>query len=143
MAQEVFVVAYDGTDLHPVDFAISRAAREGARLLIVHVLEWSPYSFLTTEELAERHKLRQQELARADQSIMTPILKRARGAGATADGELRYGNIVDCLCSIAKEKDASMIFVGRSSSLSTRLFGSVASGLAQCASVPTVIVPCE
>ncbi len=141
MAQEVFVVAYDGTDSHPVDFAIDRAAREDARLLIVHVLEWSPYSFLTPEELAERHKLRQQELARAEVSIMNPILEKARGAGATADGELRYGNIVDSLCSLTKEKGASMIFVGRSSSLSTRLFGSVASGVVQCATVPTVVVP--
>jgi len=141
MPQDVFVVAYDGTDQHAVDFAVERAIRENAQLVIVHILEWSPYTFLTTEELAERHKARQQELARAEEAVMKPVLERVRRAGATADGELRYGSAVDILCSIAKEKGAAMIIVGRSSSLSTRVFGSVASGVAQCATVPTVIVP--
>jgi len=141
MAQEVFVVAYDGTDQHVVDFAVDRALKEDAQLLIVHVLEWSPYSFLTTEELAERHKTRQQELTRANETIMKPILEKARQAGARVDGDVRYGHVVDVICSIAKERSATMIFVGRSSSLSTRVFGSAASGLAQSAPVPTVIVP--
>ena len=141
MAQEVFVVAYDGTDEQVVDFAVDRAMKEGAQLLIVHVLEWSPYSFLTTEELVERHKTRKQEMTRANETIMKPILEKARQAGATVDGEVRYGHVVDIICSIAEEKSAAMIFVGRSSSLSTRVFGSAASGLAQSAPVPTVIVP--
>jgi len=141
MAQEVFIVAYDGRDLQVVEFAVDRAIKEGARLLIVHVLEWSPYSFLTTEELVERHKTRQQELTRANEMIMKPILEKVRQAGAAADGDVRYGHVVDIICTIAKEKTAAMIFVGRSSSLSTRVFGSAASGLAQSAPVPTVIVP--
>jgi nucleotide-binding universal stress UspA family protein len=141
MAREVFIVAYDGRDLQVVEFAVDRAIKEGARLLIVHVLEWSPYSFLTTEELVERHKTRQQELTRANEMIMKPILEKVRQAGATADGDVRYGHVVDIICTIAKEKTAAMIFVGRSSSLSTRVFGSAASGLAQSAPVPTVIVP--
>ena len=141
MAQEVFIVAYDGRDLQVVEFAVDRAIKVGARLLIVHVLEWSPYSFLTTEELVERHKTRQQELTRANEIIMKPILEKVRQAGATADGDVRYGHVVDIICTIAKEKSAAMIFVGRSSSLSTRVFGSAASGLAQSAPVPTVIVP--
>lgn len=141
MAQEVFIVAYDGRDLQVVEFAVDRAIKEGARLLIVHVLEWSPYSFLTTEELVERHKTRQQELTRANEMIMNPMLEKVRQAGATADGDVRYGHVVDIICTIANETSAAMIFVGRSSSLSTRVFGSAASGLAQSAPVPTVIVP--
>jgi len=139
--QDVFLVAYDGRDQHPVDFAVARALKENARLVIVHVLEWSPYSFLTTVELAERHKTRQQELARAEESLMKPILAKVRAAGATAEGEMRYGDVIELICGIAKEKSAAMIFVGRSSSLSTRVFGSVASGVAQCAVVPVVFVP--
>jgi nucleotide-binding universal stress UspA family protein len=141
MEQEVFLVAYDGRDQHPVDFAVGRALMANARLVIVHVLEWSPYSFLTTAELAERHKTRQQELERAEESLMNPILAKVRAGGATAEGELRYGDVVDLICGLAKEKGAAMIFVGRSSSLSTRVFGSVASGVAQCAAIPVVFVP--
>lgn len=141
MAQEIFVVGFDGTDQHPVDFAVDRAAKCNAQLLIVHVLEWSPYSFLTTQELVERHKSREQELARAEQAIVKPILEKARSAGITADCELRYGHVSDILCSIAREKGAAMIFVGRSSRLSQRVFGSETSGVIQCAAVPVVIVP--
>jgi nucleotide-binding universal stress UspA family protein len=141
MAQDVFVVAYDGTDQHPVDSAVDRATKENARLLIVHILEWSAYSFLTNEELAQRHQKRQQELVRAEEVILNPILEKVRVSGVTADGEVHYGNVVDLLCSIGKEANAAMIFVGRSSSLSARVFGSVATGVVQCATVPTVIVP--
>jgi len=141
MEQDVFLVAYDGRDQHPVDFAVSRALKENARLLVVHVIEWSPYSFLTTAELAERHKKRQQELERAEEQLMKPILEKVRGAGVTAEGCLRYGHVADLICDLAKEKGTAMIFVGRSSSLSTRVFGSVASGVAQCAPVPVVMVP--
>jgi nucleotide-binding universal stress UspA family protein len=141
MEQDVFLVAYDGRDQHPVDFAVARALKQNARLLIAHILEWSPYSFLTTAELAERHKTREQELARAEEQLMRPILAKVRGAGATAEGELRYGDVIDLICALAKEKSAAMIFVGRSSSLSNRVFGSVTSGVAQCAPVPVVIVP--
>lgn len=141
MTQDVFVVGFDGTDQHPVNFALDRAAKSGARVLIVHVLEWSPYSFLTTQELAERHKAREQELTRARQVVMQPMIEKAQAAGVSADGDVRYGHVADILCAIAKDKGAAMIFVGRSSSLSQRIFGSSASGVVQCAPVPVVIVP--
>ena len=141
MAQDVFVVAYDGKDRHPIDFALTRAKKEGAKIHIVHVLEWSPYSFLTPEELAQRHKVRQEELTRAETAVMTPVLADARANGADATGEIRHGNAVDVLGAIAKETGAALIVAGRSSRLSSRVFGSVASGLAQMAPVPVVIVP--
>lgn len=141
MAQDVFVVGFDGTDLDPVDFAIERAAKAGAHLLIAHVLEWSPYSFLTTQELSERHKAREQEMTRAREVVLKPMIEKAQAAGVTAAGEVRYGHVADILCAIARDKAATMIFVGRSSSLSQRVFGSATSGVVQCASVPVVIVP--
>ena len=141
MARETFVVAYDGHDRAVVEAAARLAGACSARLHIVHVLEWSPYSFLTPEELAERHKVREQELSRANSAVLQPILESVRRTGADADGEIRHGRVVDLVCAVARERAATLIFAGRSSSLSERVFGSVASGLAQCAPVPTVIVP--
>jgi nucleotide-binding universal stress UspA family protein len=141
MAQEVFIVAYDGKDRHPIDFALTRAKKEGAKIHIVHVLEWSPYSFLTPDELAQRHRVRQEELSRAETAVMTPMLADVRANGADATGEIRHGNAVDVLSAIAKETGAALIVAGRSSRLSSRVFGSVASGLAQMAPMPVVIVP--
>lgn len=140
-----FVVGYDGSaaSRRALDFAIDRAAAQGGSVVIAHVLEWSPYSFLTPTELEERHKRRGEELARAQSALMDPIIAEVSGKGADIDGTIKYGKIVDVLCDIASESGASQIFVGRDgeSSLSSRVFGSVASSLAQCAPVPCTIVP--
>jgi nucleotide-binding universal stress UspA family protein len=144
VSQETFVVAYEGEDGKAVlDYAIARAKKDGAQLLIVHILEWSPYKFLTPEELAERHKRRKEELKRAEDAVIAPALAAAQAEGVEATAALRYGNVVDLIVEIAKGASASLIVVGRSgaSGLSARVFGSVPIGLAQIAPVPTVIVP--
>ncbi|WP_010140571.1 universal stress protein [Oceanicola sp. S124] len=145
MSQELFVVAYEGDDDSGslLDYAIARATKEGAALHIVHVLEWSPYSFLTPQEVEERHARRKEELARAKSAIIDPAVEKASAAGVTATGEMRYGQVVELIAEIARTKSAAMIFVGRSgsNSVAARVFGSVPLGLAQIAPVPTVIVP--
>ncbi|MCR8549610.1 universal stress protein [Salipiger sp. P9] len=145
MSSEIFVVAYEGAPDDPgvLDYAITRAKAEDARLLLVHILEWSPYSFLTPQELEERHGRRKQELARAREVVMAPALQKAEAAGVTADGVIRYGQVVELIVEEAKKAEASVIFVGRSgsNSMAARVFGSVPLGLAQIAPVPTVIVP--
>lgn len=145
MTQEVFVVAYEGDDDSGtlLEYAIERARKEDAALHIVHVLEWSPYSFLTPQEVEERHSRRKEELARAKAVIIDPAVVKASDAGLSATGEIRYGQVVELIAEIARQKSAAMIFVGRSgsNSISARVFGSVPLGLAQIAPVPTVIVP--
>lgn len=140
-----FVVGYDGSKAsrRALDFAIERAAAQGGSVMIAHVLEWSPYSFLTPTELEERHARRNEELARAEAALMAPIIKEMSGKGADVDSAIKYGKIADTLCSIADECSATQIIVGRDgeSSLSSRVFGSVASTLAQSAPVPCTIVP--
>lgn len=56
MTMETFVVTHDGHDRHVIDAALKRGAKEVAVLHFVHLIKWTPYSFLTLEELAERHK---------------------------------------------------------------------------------------
>lgn len=141
---EIHVVAYEGEHGRSVlDYAVARAKRDGAKLLIVHILEWSPYQFLTREELAERHKRRREELSRAEAAVIAPALAAARAAGVEAESALRYGNVVDLVVEIAKDAGASLIFVGRSgaSGFGARIFGSVPIGVAQISPIPTVIVP--
>lgn len=144
MSEEIYVVAYDGDDQSVLDFAISRAKRNGASLHLIHVLEWSPYSFLTPQELEERHKRRQEEMARAESVVMAPAIDRAKEAGVEpVSGELRYGSVPELVSEIAAQKQATFLYVGRSgnSSLSARVFGSVPIALAQISTVPVVIVP--
>lgn len=140
-----FVVGYDGSNAshRAVQFAVERAAAQGGSVLIAHVLEWSPYSFLTPTELEERHKRRNEELERAKSVIMDPILKEMQDKGVELESEIKYGKVVDVLCDIATQSEASQIFIGRDgeSGISARVFGSVASALVQCAPVPCTIVP--
>ncbi|ANT60201.1 universal stress protein [Salipiger sp. CCB-MM3] len=145
MATETFVVAYENKegDDGLLDYAIARAKKDNAALLLVHILEWSPYKFLTPQELEERHGRRKEELKRAQEVILDPAMAKVKDAGLEVDCRIRYGSVVELVAEIATEAEASMIIVGRSGtqSMTARIFGSVPLGLAQIATVPTVIVP--
>ena len=47
-----------------LQFAITHPKLAGASVILGHFLEWSHYSFITPEELEERHQRRQEELER-------------------------------------------------------------------------------
>lgn len=142
--KQTWVVGYDGSPSS--QRAIAHAAKEakthGVRLLLAHVLEWSPYSFLTAEELAERHKRRGQELGRA-REVVQPAVDKLKADGVDAACEVRYGHVGEMLCEIAAEAGATQIVVGRTggSALANRLLGSLALTLVQAAPVPVTIVP--
>ncbi len=140
-----FVVAYDGSDAarRALDHAVALALGSGAEIVLAHVLEWSPYSFLTAEELAERHKRRNEELERARTAVVAPALKVVTASGLTVETDIRYGHVAETLVAIAEEAGAAQIIIGRTgqSTMVSRLFGSVAGTLAQIAPVPVTIVP--
>lgn len=140
-----FVVGYDGSEAaqRALDFAVNRAQAQGATVVVAHVLEWSPYSFLTPTELEERHKRRKEELERAEKVIIEPVRARLEADGIPVETVVRYGHIADTLCDIAEKQGAAQLFVGRDghSALSSRVFGSVAGSLVQASPVPCTIVP--
>lgn len=142
---DILVVGYDDSPAgqRALDFAAEAARRSGTALLVAHVLEWSPYSFLTPQELEERHKRREAELARAHEAIVAPALKRLADGSIEAHGEIRYGHVAETLIAIANEKGATQIVIGRTGEggIAARVFGSVAGNLAQAAPVPCTIVP--
>ena len=139
------VVGFDDSDSakSALEFAAGVAKAQGCALIVVHVLEWSPYSFLTPEELEERHKRRKEELERAESALIAPVMKRLEDQGVRASSMLKYGHIAETLCDIVEKEGASHVVIGRTghSSLSSRLFGSVAGSLAQASPVPVTIVP--
>lgn len=141
---DIFVIGFDGTEQsrRAVNFAANRAKLSGAQLHLVHVLEWSPYSFHTPEELAERHGRREQELERAN-AMVEPVVTELNNSGVKTTCEVRHGHAGDLLCNIATEKKATQIFIGRTgdSAFAQRLLGGLAITLAQVAPVPVVIVP--
>ena len=144
MAEKI-VVGFDGSGSarRALDFAADQARAIGATLVIAHILEWSPYSFLTPTELEERHKRRNDELERAETALISPVAKTLRDSGVSVETELKYGHIAETLCKVAATHQAVQIVIGRTghSNMAARLFGSVAGTLAQVAPAPVTIVP--
>ena len=144
MSTHPILVGFDGTDAsqRAIDFAADRAAEEGCPVHVVHILEWSPYSFLTPQELEERHKRRNEELARAEE-MLAPAVKSLTDKGLSVTSEVRHGHAGELLCEIAKDKSASQIVISRKggSVLGQRLLGSLALTLIQASPIAVTVVP--
>ncbi len=142
---ETYMIAFDGSapSHNALKFGAKIASASGGRLVLAHVLEWSPYSFLTAEELEQRHKRREEEKGRAEQVILKPVKDRLTGDGLEVETVVRYGHAAEVICDLAREMKATQLIVGRtgSSAIQARLFGSVSASLAQMSPVPCTIVP--
>ena len=87
---------------------------------------------------------REEEIKRAKEQIIDPIVAEFLEQGINAEGIVRHGHAADTLSALAKEYEATNIMIGRqggSSRIKTQLFGSVASTLVQIAEVPVTVVP--
>lgn len=145
MAQ-TYLVGIDGSagSRKAAEFAKSRAEASGARLLVVFVIEWSPYTFNTPEENEQRHRERQREIEQARTQVLEPLLAELRsGSAVEIEAMIRHGHPAEVLSAVAQDEGATQIIVGRlgRSKLRTLLFGSVTSNLVQMSPVPVTVVP--
>lgn len=144
MPKPVLVVGFDGSEpgRRALDFCAEHAALLKARVHVVLVIEWSPYSFLTPEELDERSKQRKVEVERAEK-VLAPVVKQLGEKGIEATHEVRYGHAGEVLCEIAEKQKASSIVIGRTggSGFTQRLLGGLAMTLVQASPVPVIVVP--
>ncbi len=142
---KAFIVAVDGSpgSDRALQVAIDLAKQTGVELTLAHVIEWSPFSFHTPDELAERHKRREEELERAKDAILGPSEAVVKSAGLACKTTVLHGHPAETLTKIAEDNEASQIFIGRKgqSKMGSLLFGSVAGSLIQISSVPVTVVP--
>jgi len=140
-----FLVGVDCSECgnRALDYATERAAVKGAKLIVVHIIEWSPFQFSTPQENEVRHKRREEELSRAYAEIVNPLVASLRDRGIDAEGLVRHGHAAATLDKLARELDVSNIIIGHhgASRLKSQLFGSVASALVQIADRPVTVVP--
>ncbi len=138
------VVGLDGssTGERATAFAQDLAEKIGScELILVYVIEWSPFSFQTPEENAERHKRREEEIGAAQSRVVGPTVERLKGSKVPVRGVVRHGHVAETLDQIAKEEGASQIVVARSTESGVmRLFGSSTANLVMHASVPVTVV---
>ncbi len=140
-----FLLAVDGSEpaARAAEFAKMRAKAGKARIVVAYVIEWSPYSFNTPEENEERHKRREEEIAKAKSQVLDPLVASLQGEGLEVEGVVRHGNVSEVLSELASENGACQIFIGRRglSKVKAMLFGSVAGTLVQISPVPVTVVP--
>lgn len=126
-----------------LDFAKNLASKtDNCELIVVYVVEWSPFSFQTAEENAERHKRREQEIQTAQERVLKPAVDSLTKDGLTARAIVRHGDVADTMDDIAHKEGASQIIVARSSAggLTKRIFGSSTANLVMNARVPVTVV---
>jgi len=141
----VLLVAVDGSECgeRAVEYAAERARKSGAKLYVAYIIEWSPFTFSTALENAERHKRREEEIQRAHSEVVDPVVDRLKSEGLDAEGIVRHGHVADTLNALAKSKGAVNIVLGRqgTSKLKSHVFGSVGSRLVQSAECAVTVVP--
>lgn len=146
MSQTTLIVGLDGSDAgnRALEFAKSRARLMGdCRIMLVYVIEWSPFSFQTPEENEMRHARREEELNLAHERVLDPAVKATEAEGFTVEGVVRHGDVAEILERLAKKHGASQIVVGRMGerNMKERLFGGVTGRLVAASSVPITIIP--
>lgn len=112
-------------------------------IVLAYVIEWSPYSFNTPEENAERHKRRESEISRAKAGVIAPVKKQLEEAGFQVEAVVRHGPPAETLINLAHEYKVAEITFGRrgQTGIKSLLFGSVAGSLIQTSDIPIVVVP--
>lgn len=142
---KTMLVGIDGSQpgMRAAEFAAEVASSQNADLLVVYVIQWSPFTFNTPEENESRHRRREEEIELARAKVMAPLLESLGKAGCPVDGVVRHGRPAEIINHLADEKNAAQIFIGRTgaSGLKNLLFGSVAGHLVQTASIPVTIIP--
>ena len=142
---ETIVVGLDGHESgqRALEYGLRLAKLiDNCELIILYVIEWSPYSFQTPEENAERHKRREEEIATALDRVINPALDGLKKEGVHASGIVRHGDVADTLNAVAGENKADQIIVGRTSEggFTKRIFGSSTTNLVMSADVPVTVI---
>ncbi len=139
------IVGLDGTGSgeRAVAYAKKLANLIGdSELLLVYVIEWSPYTFQTPEENEKRHKRREEEIQMAMKRIINPAISSLQSDGIAARGIVKHGDVADLLNKVAVKEAADQIVVARSSEsgVKSRVFGTSTANLVMHASVPVTVV---
>lgn len=146
MSETTLIVGLDGSEAgtRALDFAKARAKLIGeCRIVLVYVIEWSPFSFQTAEENEKRHARREEELQLAHERVVDPAVKKSEAEGCTVEGVVLHGDVADILEGLAKKRGAAQIIVGRMGerNMKERLFGGVTGRLVAASSVPITVIP--
>ena len=98
---------------------------------------------MTAEELEQRHRRRADEMERAREHFLQPLVKSYTDSGIEFSVDVSYGGVAESLLNVIKKQKGTQLFLGRkgTNDISRLIFGSVASTMAQVSPVPCSVVP--
>lgn len=139
------LVGIDGTEAggRAVEFARKLSGLIGeCEVVLLFVIEWSPFTFQTAEENAQRHKRREEEIGAALSRVVEPTVDTLKAADVACRGLVRHGDVADLLNRVAEEEGAQQIVVARTSEagIASRVFGSSTANLVMSSKVPVTVV---
>jgi nucleotide-binding universal stress UspA family protein len=140
----IYLVGVDGSNCsaRAVEYVTERALENKGKVLVAHVIEWSPFTFSTPEENETRHLRREQELERAREQVVGPVLAQLHAAGVDAEGLVAHGHVAQTLVRLGRKHHVTCLVIGRKgASRLAQLFGSVASQVVQLGDRPVIVVP--
>jgi nucleotide-binding universal stress UspA family protein len=144
MANKI-LVALDGSDgsKRALNAAAEHAKLTSSDLVLAYVIDWSPSSFHTPQELEERHIRRESEIQRANDSVLNPEIAALEAEGLNVETVVHHGKIAETLLDLGEQHGISQIYIGRrgESRMHAMIFGSVSAALVQTSSVPVTVVP--
>jgi nucleotide-binding universal stress UspA family protein len=139
------LVAIDGSDggKRALEAAVNQAKLTQSGLVLTYIIDWTPYSFHTPEELAERKQRRDSDIQSANDLIINPEVERLKDSGLEVETVVRHGKIAEALNEIATEHQASQVYIGKlgESRMRSMIFGSVTAALIQTSTLPVTVVP--
>ena len=94
MANKI-LVALDGSEgsKRALNAAAQHAKLTSSDLVLAYVIDWSPYSFHTPQELEERHQRRESEIQRANDSVLNPEIAALEAEGINVETVVHHGKI--------------------------------------------------
>ena len=145
MTRQKIVLGFDGSDGSNAALAeaIELAGSLDCDLAIVHVIDWSPYEFRTSQENEIQARVKQEQIRSDREALFPAALEQATAAGVSAEARVRYGHPAGLLAEIARTENARCIVIGKrgKSRLRRMVVGGVASAVVQEASCPVLVVP--
>ncbi len=142
---EVVIVGVDGSEAgtRAAHFAANHIGEADASIVVAYVVPWSPYSIQTAEENERRRVTKEEETRSAQEHIVDPLVAELRDKGVSVEGLVRHGHPAETLCTLAGERGALHVVVGRrgQSKVKTMLFGSTPGNLIQISPIPVTVVP--
>jgi nucleotide-binding universal stress UspA family protein len=140
-----YLVGVDGSDhaLKAARYAAEQARSAGASLVVAHAIDWSGFDIMGPEELAERHKIKEAELDRAQTKVIQPVLDTLADMPLEVSTDVHHGHPAKTLLDLAEQHGASHIFLARNghTRLAVALLGSTAHSVIQTSPIPVTVVP--